>query len=186
MKNIVIIGAGDLGKELVWLIEDINKVKPTYLILGFLDDDLSKNTYSFCGYRVLGGTDKLEELNAVAPFSSVLAIRDGSIRKKIVDAHPEFKSWETIIHPSTVISSSVKIGKGCIFFPQVTVSVDTYLGNHGLFYIHSTICNDCWIGDYVSIMANASVSEHAEMSSESLLDAGECIEPNRKYTGEAM
>ena len=48
MKNIVIIGAGDLGKELVWLIEDINKVRPTYLILGFLDDDLSKDTYSFC------------------------------------------------------------------------------------------------------------------------------------------
>ena len=71
MKNIVIIGAGDLGKEVVWLIEDINRVKPTYLILGFLDDDMSKNTYSFCGYRVLGGTDKLEELNAISPFSSV-------------------------------------------------------------------------------------------------------------------
>lgn len=25
VKSIVIIGAGDLGKELVWLIEDINK-----------------------------------------------------------------------------------------------------------------------------------------------------------------
>ena len=42
MKNIVIIGAGDLGKEIVWLIEDINKVKPTYVILGFLDDDTNK------------------------------------------------------------------------------------------------------------------------------------------------
>jgi pyrroline-5-carboxylate reductase len=34
MKNIVIIGAGDLGKELVWLIEDINKVNQTHVILG--------------------------------------------------------------------------------------------------------------------------------------------------------
>ena len=25
-ENIVILGAGDLGKEVVWLIEDINKV----------------------------------------------------------------------------------------------------------------------------------------------------------------
>ena len=42
MKNIVIIGAGDLGKEVVWMIEDINKRKPTYLIMGFLDDDVEK------------------------------------------------------------------------------------------------------------------------------------------------
>ncbi len=176
MKNIVIIGAGDLGKELVWLIEDINKVKPTYLILGFLDDDLSKNTYSFCGYRVLGGTDKLEELNAKTNCSAVLAIRDGSARKRIVEAHPDYDSWETIIHPSAVIASSTKIGKGCIFFPQVTVSVDSYLGSFGLFYIHSTICNDCWIGNYVSIMANASVSEHVEVEAQSLIETGRCLE----------
>ena len=180
MKNIVIIGAGDLGKELVWLIEDINKVKPTYLILGFLDDDLSKNTYSFCGYRVLGGTDKLEELNARTPFSAVLAIRDGCVRKKIVEVHPDYDSWETIIHPSAVIASTSKIGKGSIFFPQVTVSVDSYLGSFGLFYTHSTICNDCWIGNYVSIMANTSVSEHVEVAAETLLPANSCVDPHTK------
>ena len=184
MKNIVIIGAGDLGKELVWLIEDINKKQPTYLILGFLDDDAAKNTYSFCGYRVLGGTDKLEELNARTPFSAIMAIQKGSIRKRIVEAHPDFDAWETIIHPSAVIASSTKIGKGSIFFPQVTVSVDTYLGNFGLFYIHSTICNDCWIGNYVSIMANTSVSEHAEVTSESLIPANTSIEPYAKYEKE--
>ena len=80
MKNIVIIGAGDLGKELVWLIEDINRREPTYLILGFLDDDMSKDTYSFYGYKVLGGTDKLEELNRKTPYSAVMAIQDGGGR----------------------------------------------------------------------------------------------------------
>ena len=181
MKNIVIIGAGDLGKELVWLIEDINKKQPTYLILGFLDDDFQKETYSFYGYKVLGGTEKLEELNAKTPFSAVMAIRDGSVRKKIVETHPGFDAWETIIHPTAVIASSVKTGKGCIFFPQVTVSVDTYLGNFGLFYIHSTICNDCWIGNYTSVMANASVSEHAEVAGETLIPANTTIEPNTKH-----
>lgn len=180
MKNIVIIGAGDLGKELVWLIEDINKRQPTYLILGFLDDDLNKDTYSFYGYRVLGGTDRLEELNRKMPFSAVLAIRDGSVRRKLVEDHPGFDNWETIIHPTAVIASSTKIGKGCIFFPQVTVSVDTYLGNFGLLYIHSTVCNDCWIGNYVSIMANASISEHVEIAGQSLIPANSSIEPHIK------
>ena len=180
MKNIVIIGAGDLGKEIVWLIEDINKRQPTYLILGFLDDDLKKDTYSFYGYKVLGGTDKLDELSQKIPFSAVIAIQDGEIRKKIVEAHPEFENWETIIHPTAVIASSTKVGKGCVCFPQVTVSVDSYLGTFGLYYIHSTICNDCWIGNYVSIMANASVSEHAEIESGCLIRANTTIEPHSK------
>lgn len=183
MKNIVIIGAGDLGKEIVWLIEDINKRQPTYLILGFLDDDLKKDTYSFYGYKVLGRTDKLEELNQRTPFFAVLAIQDGKTRKKIVEAHPDFDQWETIVHPTVVIASSTKIGKGCVFFPQVTVSVDTYLGTFGLFYIHSTICNDCWIGNYVSIMANASVSEHAEVESGQLISANTTVEPHSKREG---
>ena len=186
MKNIVIVGAGDLGKEIVWLIEDINMRQPTYLILGFLDDDLSKDTYSFCGYRVLGGTEKLEELRAKISFNAVMAIQDGSIRKRIVEAHPDFDWWETIIHPTAVIASSTKIGKGSVFFPHVTVSVDTYLGQFGLYYIHSTVCNDCWIGNYVSVMANASISEHAEVIGETALPANSCIEPYTKQRkGEA-
>ena len=39
MKKIIILCAGDFGKELLWLIEDINAKHPTYDILGFLDDD---------------------------------------------------------------------------------------------------------------------------------------------------
>lgn len=180
MKNIVIIGAGDLGKELVWLIEDINKVKPTYLILGFLDDDLSKNTYSFCGYRVLGGTDKLEELNATTPFGAVMAIRDGGVRRRIAEEHRSFEAWENIIHPTAVIASSTKIGRGCIIFPQVTVSVDAYLGDFGLYYIQSTVCNNAWINNYVSLMANVTVSEYADIGNECLITSGKCIDPHQK------
>lgn len=178
MKNIVIIGAGDLGKEIVWLIEDINKAKPTYVILGFLDDDEEKTGKQFFGYSVLGTTAYLEELNKKIPLSAVIAIQDGTVRKKIVESHPLFCSWESIIHPSAVIASSSKVGKGSVFFPQVTVSVDNSLGNFGLYYIHATICNDCRIGEYVSVMSNATVSEHVILGDTCFLAAGSCIYPH--------
>lgn len=180
MKNIVIIGAGDLGKEIVWLIEDINKRQPTYLILGFLDDDKEKTGTEFYGYKVLGGTEQLSELSSKMPLSAVVAIQDGSIRKKIVEEHPEFDHWETIIHPTAVIASTTSVGNGSVFFPQVTVSVDSKLGSFGLYYIHSIICNDCVVGNYVSIMSGASVSEHAEIGDECFLAAGACVYPHKK------
>lgn len=39
MKDIVIIGAGGFGREVAWLIEDINRIKQTWNIIGFVDDN---------------------------------------------------------------------------------------------------------------------------------------------------
>lgn len=180
MKNILIIGAGDLGKEIVWLIEDINKRQPTYLILGFLDDDTTKSGTEFYGYKVLGGTEQLKELSLKYSFSAIIAIQDGRERKKIVEAHSEFDRWESIVHPTAVIASTSTVGKGSVIFPQVTVSVDSKLGCFGLYYIHSIICNDCRIGDYVSIMSGATVSEHVEIGDECFLAAGASVYPHKK------
>lgn len=180
MKNIVIIGAGDLGKELVWLIEDINKREPTYLILGFLDDDISKQNKTFYGYRILGKISELQDLASKTPLSAVIAIQDGSARKTIVKNNKGFHNWESIIHPSAVVASTSYIGKGCILFPHVTVSVDSTLGSFGLYYIHSTVCNDCKIGDYVSVMSGASVSEHAVIGDECFLAAGSTVYPHKR------
>ena len=180
MKNIVIIGAGDLGKEVVWLIEDINKRKPTYVILGFLDDDKDKLGGEFYGYKVLGMISDLESLGERTQFSAVIAMQNGSIRKKIVEEHSSFSAWESIIHPTAVIASTSPIGTGSVVFPQVTISVDTKLGNFNLYYIHSTICNDCVIGSFVSVMSGASVSERAEISDECFLAAGSCVYPHKR------
>ena len=180
MKNIVIIGAGDLGREIVWLIEDINKRKPTYLILGFLDDDILKHKKNIYGYKVLGKVNDLGKLHEKMPISAVMAIQDGSIRRTIVENQENFSAWESIIHPSAVIASTSRVGIGSIVFPQVTVSVDSELGSFGLYYIHSTICNDCIIGNYVSIMSGVSVSEHVEIGDECFLSAGSTVYPHKK------
>ena len=178
MKNIVIVGAGDLGRELVWLIEDINKVRPTYVILGFLDGDEDKIGKQFYGYEVLGTEEKLEQLEKKRDASAVIAIQEGCIRRKIHDEHRLFNHWETIVHPSAVIANTVKVGRGSVVFPQVTVSVDSVLGDFGLYYIHSTICNDCKIGDYVSVMSGAQISERVEIREGSYLAAGVTVYPN--------
>ena len=178
MKNIVIVGAGDLGKEIVWLIEDINKRKPTYLILGFLDDEIAKNQKEFYGYKVLGPVNRLDELTV--PFSGVMAFQDGSVRRKIAESHTKVENWETIIHPTAVIADSSKIGEGSIFFPQTTVSVDSQLGKFGLYYIHSTVCNDCSVGNYVSVMTGAAILEHAKVGDGCFLAAGSCVYPHRQ------
>ena len=39
MKNIIIIGAGGVGREVSLIIEKINKLKATWNLIGFIDDN---------------------------------------------------------------------------------------------------------------------------------------------------
>lgn len=42
MKDIVIIGAGGFAREVVWLIEENNKIKPEWNILGYISNETGK------------------------------------------------------------------------------------------------------------------------------------------------
>ena len=180
MKNIVIIGAGDLGKEVVWLIEEINRLEPTYLIMGFLDDDTVKMQTIAHGYKVMGKIDELKALDSKTPLCAVVAIQDGGVRRRIVESNKDFGKWESIVHPATIVAPSSRLGIGSIVFPHVMVSVDTTLGNFNIYHINSTVCKGCKIGDYVSVMCGASILEHTEVGDECFLAAGSCIYPHKK------
>ena len=179
MKEIVIMGAGELGKEVVWLIEDINRKKPTWVILGFLDDTKIEGDL-YCGYPILGPMNRLEQLRETNSFYAVIAVQNGADKAMIAANHEDFKRWATIIHPTAVIAPESCIGDGSIVFPQVTVSVDTVIGKHVLLYIHSIICNDCKIEDYASVMSGVSVAEHVTIGERSYLSAGCDVYPHIK------
>ena len=63
-KDIVIIGAGDCGREVAWLIERINERQLKWEIKGFIDDNESLWGKRVDGYLVLGGSSWLKEYKA--------------------------------------------------------------------------------------------------------------------------
>lgn len=81
MKDIVIIGAGGFGREVAWLIEDINKVNNEWNIVGFVDDNKSIQGTEINGYKVVGDIDWLKEQELFV----VNAIGDPIIKKKVMD-----------------------------------------------------------------------------------------------------
>ena len=63
MKNIVIIGAGGVGREVSLIIEKINELKATWNLIGFIDDNINSWGNVINGYPVIGGIDSLEKLS---------------------------------------------------------------------------------------------------------------------------
>lgn len=61
MNDLIIIGASGFGREVVWLVERINRFNPTWNLLGFMDDNSEIQNEEINGYRVLGTTNDIDK-----------------------------------------------------------------------------------------------------------------------------
>ena len=175
MKDLLIVGAGDFGKEVAWIAEIINRDSEKYRVLGYLDDDIKKHGTELYGYRVLGGTELLNDV--YKDSYAIIAMQDGRAREKISERLTEFQNWETVIHPNAIINKTVKLGKGCIIAANVIVSIDTEIGDHVCINNDSYIGHDCVLKSYSSIMGNVAVSGHCKLEEGAYLGSGSTIIP---------
>lgn len=179
MKEIVIIGAGDFGKEVAWLIEDINSKNPEYIILGFLDDTPEKQNTSVNGYNVLGEINTLPEINEQHNACAVIAIQNSEGREKIVRMFPDFAKWETLIHPNVNISRTSDVGEGTIICAGVNISVNASVGSHCILNMGTIVENDCKICDYSSVMCRTVIGSHSILGEHSYLGSNSTVTARR-------
>lgn len=165
MKDIIIIGAGGFGREVAWLIEDINKIKKTWNLLGFIDEDENQHGKELNGYKVLGGFEYIE---GKRDLYYVCAIGNSSIRKKIVQEKCNNLIAARLIHPSVIMSQYTDIGDGCIICAGSILTVNLRLGNHVIVNLDCTIGHDVNVGDFVTIYPSVNISGNCVI--------GECSE----------
>lgn len=156
MKDIVIIGAGGVGRETAWIIEQINMRNPTWNIIGFVDDNEEIWDSQINGYKVIGN---LSWLNALEnkPYV-IIAIANYKVKKSIVNKLGDRFQFATIIHPDVYLNRTVEIGDGCIVYPGVIMTTNIRIGNHVIVSPKCGIGHDSIIKDYVSLLWNVNIS----------------------------
>lgn len=170
MKDILIIGAGGIGRETAWIIEEINEVKPTWNLLGYIDENSEIHGKELNGYKVLGGLEVLEKLEE-KPYV-VVAIANCSVKKSIVTKLGEKYNFATIIYPTVRISNSIEIAQGTIIYPGVTLTVNTKVGNHVLISGNCGIGHDTVIGDYSSVLWGSNFSGYDTVGESCFIGVG--------------
>ena len=174
MRDIVIIGSGGVGKEVAWIIEQINEVEPTYKIVGFIDDDKTKLNTEIIGYKVIGDLNYLKEINYQG--NVIIAIANYEVKKSIVEKLKELKvQFPIIIHPNLKIHKSAKIGEGSILYGGSIISPDVKIGKHVIVSPRCGIGHDSIIQDYVSLLWNVSISGNDFIEEGVLFGSGSTI-----------
>ena len=173
MKNIIIIGAGGVGREVSLIIEKINKLKATWNLIGFIDDNINSWNRIINGYQIIGGMDLLETL----PLDTyvVIAIANYNVKKKIVNKINNKFKFATIIDPKVYIHDYMSIGEGTIIYEGAIITANIQVGNHVIISPKCGIGHDSIIKDYVSLLWNVNVSGNDVIEEGVMMGSGSTV-----------
>ena len=156
MKNIVIIGAGGVGRETSLIIQKINELEPTWNLIGFIDDNVNNWGRVVNGYSVIGGIDSLEVLPSDTYI--IIAIANYEIKREMVNRINNKFKFATIIHPRVWIHDYINVGEGTIIYEGAILTTNIEVGNHVIISPKCGVGHDSIIKDYVSLLWNVNVS----------------------------
>lgn len=147
MKNLVIIGAGNVGGFVASYfkncLEDFN-------LIGFLDDDSSKAGKDFIGYPILGKIECIVQ----HPTSTaiIIGIASATVKATIVEKLRRlgYNNFPSLVANNTWVSEKSVIGEGCIIYPGVMINYNCTIGSFVVLNMNCAIGHDCVLEDYVN------------------------------------
>ena len=139
----------------------------------FFDDNPLFHKTEFCGVKVIGPIVNFIDGNAI------IAIGENKTRKSIFDRVSN-ALWQTLIHPSALISKDVMIGEGSIIMAGGIIQTGTKIGKHTIINTGACIDHDCHIGDFAHIAPNCSLSGGVLVGEGAKIGIGACVIPGVK------
>lgn len=154
---IVIFGAGGLGREVLQILREQQRVGMQVDCLGFLVDP------QFSGPAEIHGVPVHHNIAPLAADQSVrfvVAIGNPLIRSSIVRKIRSSigSRFATIVHPSCILGDTVTVGSGSILLPAASITTDVRIGQHVLINPQVSIAHDCVVEDYVSLGPKVSLA----------------------------
>ncbi|WP_300662161.1 NeuD/PglB/VioB family sugar acetyltransferase [Fluviicola sp.] len=167
MDKLYIFPYSGSGLEVLDCLDDISNVI-------FVSDNPEHIGQSFHGVPVISG----EELQKTDP-SRLITVHGSAAsyqnRLELIQRFGKNVSWETIIHPSAVISKYASIGKNVFISAGVSIGPNVVVDDHAIILANATIHHDSHIGTGSIICGNVLVAGNVEIESQVYIGAGSSI-----------
>ncbi|MCI0703395.1 MAG: acetyltransferase [Planctomycetia bacterium] len=147
-QPLVILGTGGNALDILDVIEAINRVTPTWDLIGFLDDSRAVGSRFETG-AILGGLRDATQHTGCLFINAIGS--DKSYRKRpdiLAQTRLNREQFATLVHPLSAISPRAMIGPGTCVNPGVVVAGKVEIGAHvwlgsGCVIGHDTVIEDC-------------------------------------------
>ena len=178
-KKVVIIGAGGHAKVIADII-----IKSGDEVVGFLDDNIEKDTIVIDNYKVIGKTEDCLKFKEDKELYFIIAIGNNFTRKDIAEKYN--LNYYTAIHPTAIIGMQVQIEKGTVIMANTCINPNTKIGNHCIINTGAIVEHDNLIEDYVHISPNATLCGTVTVGEGIHIGAGSVIKNNITITNNCI
>jgi len=178
MKQLIIIGAGGFGREvLAWARQSLG-CGEAWTVKGFLDDNIE----AIAGLHVpapwLG---RIEDHQPAADEVFVCAMGVPAIKRRCFECiEARGGQFITLIHRTAVVGDQVKLGAGVILCPYAVVSGYSVIGKGVVVNMHATVDHDANVGDWTQINCHCDVTAGVQVGSEVWFSSHVAVAPRLK------
>lgn len=177
MIDLVVVGGSGAGRRVADIAQDCIDERPSYKLLGVLDDQLSplnQDRLVAMGVEYLGGvTDWLRD---AAPSHFLIGIGASEARVRL-DALFVGHGYRParLIHPRAHVSKNSVLAEGCVISPNVEISTNARIGRHVHVMANAAVSHDCVVGDFVNINPGAVIAGNVTVGPHSTVGAGAVV-----------
>jgi acetyltransferase EpsM len=166
-------GAGDHGGVVLDAVRQQGIHEP----VAFLEDDRGKQMLqSRAGLPILCGREHLACLRRDGVVGMVIAIGDEATRVALA-ATAVYAGFElcSVVHPSAVVCSDVRIGVGTVVFAGAVVQTGSEIGNNAI--INTCVCvdHDCRIADGAQLAPRVALGGRVKIGDLSFVGIGATV-----------
>lgn len=173
---LIIIGAREDGHAGV--VQDSMDATGRYSILGFYDSELYGRTREVFGKRVLGASNNVPPATSKCRHAFV-AIGDNTARHKICEQVLALGyTLVTVVHPSSIVSPSAKLGRGVFVGPGACIQHGCAIQDFVIVGTRATVEHDCVVSAGAHIATEATLGERLSIGEDAFIGMGANIIPD--------
>src|SRR5262249_50991750 len=151
----------------------VNRVEPTWEVVGMLDDDPATHGRDVHGVPVVGPPAAVHDHPDALVVACVASPDDPLRRLALVDRLDlPADRYAPLVHPAAVVPGSASIGAGSVVHAGTVLTADVALGAHVAVMPAVVLTHDDVVGDGVTFGARASVAGSVTIERGAYIGAG--------------
>ncbi len=174
-RDLVVVGCGGFGREVLEIVVAINAVEPTWHLLGVFDDEPRTADLALLKARGVDHLGRVAALDELPPTTyAVLAVGSPAARRTISAQHTD-RGWATLVHPGATLGSDVTLAPGAVIAPGSRLSTHISVGAHAQIDQNVTVGHDTRLGDFCRLNPQACISGSVDVGAGAYVGANATV-----------
>jgi sugar O-acyltransferase (sialic acid O-acetyltransferase NeuD family) len=176
-KQLIVVGAGGLGREVFQYALDVLGKDAETEILGFLDDNPAALAGDPLEGKILGNT---AEFRVEPQHRFVIGVGDPALRQTLaLQIAARGGRFARVIHSLAYVASTARVSDGCVLAPYVFVGAGAQIGSHVVLNARVSIGHDVVLAEHCVLSPHCVVGGGSRLGKGVFMGSSATIVPQR-------